>query len=104
MSISVDMTSCVTIVSSLVCHYLDEGVLLSVWQPLFVCLQSRYSTFAGLLSVFVQVFVVPTVVFMFVFGLFGAHCAEMHNVFSPLASVFPVFNGVCHCLVAHVFV
>lgn len=44
--------------------------------------------FAGLLSLFVQVFVVLSIVFLFVFGLLCVYCVEMDSV----------FFAVCKCL------
>ncbi len=60
--------------------------------------------FAGLLSLFVQVFVVLSFVFLFVFGLLCVYCVKMDKVFLLFVSVFPEFKGLCHCLGAHVFV
>ena len=52
-----------------------------------------------LLSVFVQVFVVLSIVFVFMLL-----CAKMDKVFLLFGSVFPLFKGLRHCLGAHIFV
>lgn len=58
--------------------------------------------FAGLLSLFVQVFVVLSIVF--VFGLLLRLLSKWTKCFSLFVSVFPEFKGPCYCLGAHVFV
>lgn len=44
--------------------------------------------FAGLLSLFVQLFVELSIVFLFVFGLLCVYCVKMDKVFLLVVSVF----------------
>lgn len=102
MSVSVDMTSCVSCLGfSLPLH---RRVCASQCEAAIVCVPAEQVKYVCRFSEYIYTGVCGTLCCLYArLGLYGSYCVETHIVFSPLASVCPVFNGVRHCVVAHVF-